>query len=160
MESMESMESQEAGFPPFPHSLEIPSGLGHDRQEPYENYRKSERRSDVYPGKERLTIDTLEVIREGGRMPGIRPKRITNQGPLWFCHIASSRCANRRVKKNAFSDARQHLEAYIRARSFASPDKTLAVRFLVTHWVSVKVIVRQILHDSEQLRACQVIEYT
>jgi hypothetical protein len=27
--SMESMESQEAGFPPFPHSLEIPSGLPH-----------------------------------------------------------------------------------------------------------------------------------
>src|SRR5258707_10714008 len=26
---MESMESQEAGFPPFPHSLEIPSGLPH-----------------------------------------------------------------------------------------------------------------------------------
>src|SRR5579859_3257444 len=24
---MKSMESQEAGFPPFPHSLEIPSGL-------------------------------------------------------------------------------------------------------------------------------------
>src|ERR1039457_4293290 len=26
---MESMESHEAGFPPFPHSLEIPSGLPH-----------------------------------------------------------------------------------------------------------------------------------
>jgi hypothetical protein len=26
---MESMESQEAGFPPFPHSLEIPSGFPH-----------------------------------------------------------------------------------------------------------------------------------
>ncbi len=29
MESMESMESHEAGFPPFPHSLEIPSGFPH-----------------------------------------------------------------------------------------------------------------------------------
>jgi hypothetical protein len=28
-QSMESMESQEAGFPPFPHSLEIPSGFPH-----------------------------------------------------------------------------------------------------------------------------------
>src|SRR5271170_5039531 len=26
---MESMESHEAGFPPFPHSLEIPSGFPH-----------------------------------------------------------------------------------------------------------------------------------
>jgi len=26
---MESMESQSAGFPPFPHSLEIPSGFPH-----------------------------------------------------------------------------------------------------------------------------------
>jgi hypothetical protein len=26
---MESMESQEAGFPPFPHSLEIPLGFPH-----------------------------------------------------------------------------------------------------------------------------------
>jgi len=26
---MESMESQKAGFPPFPHPLEIPSGLPH-----------------------------------------------------------------------------------------------------------------------------------
>jgi hypothetical protein len=26
---MESMESQEAGFPPFPHSSEIPSGFPH-----------------------------------------------------------------------------------------------------------------------------------
>ena len=26
---MESVESQESGFPPFPHSLEIPSGLPH-----------------------------------------------------------------------------------------------------------------------------------
>jgi hypothetical protein len=28
-ESVESMESHEAGFPPFPHSLEIPSGFPH-----------------------------------------------------------------------------------------------------------------------------------
>jgi hypothetical protein len=28
---MESMESHKAGFPPFPHSLEIPSGLPHFR---------------------------------------------------------------------------------------------------------------------------------
>jgi hypothetical protein len=27
--SMESMESHKAGFPPFPHSLEIPSGFPH-----------------------------------------------------------------------------------------------------------------------------------
>jgi hypothetical protein len=26
---VESMESHKAGFPPFPHSLEIPSGLPH-----------------------------------------------------------------------------------------------------------------------------------
>jgi len=26
---MESMESHKAGFPPFPHSLEIPSGFPH-----------------------------------------------------------------------------------------------------------------------------------
>jgi hypothetical protein len=26
---MESLESQEAGFPPFPHSLEIPLGFPH-----------------------------------------------------------------------------------------------------------------------------------
>ena len=28
-QSMESMESHEAGFPPFPHSLEIPAGFPH-----------------------------------------------------------------------------------------------------------------------------------
>ena len=33
---MESMESQSAGFPPFPHSLEIPSGFPHSHGHGYD----------------------------------------------------------------------------------------------------------------------------
>jgi hypothetical protein len=49
---MESMESQEAGFPPFPHSLEIPLGFPHSHGLDAGMYLKSaikeKRESQIY----------------------------------------------------------------------------------------------------------------
>jgi len=82
---MERVESKEAGFPPFPHSLEIPSGLPHSHGLDYWHISKVQSMRDRIPRLLDLKGVVMEVLgtkcnERSSTLTSITPDRGINGG--------------------------------------------------------------------------------